>query len=186
MRRLALGGLVMVLAGLLGLRMSGFGDDPPEATTPDGPALDAYARDITLTTTDARGAIRWEARSPEARQHRDDRAWRLTAPEWQLHTDAAGPPWRGVADRGWLGPEHDHARLTGDVVMTRQRAEGPTRLRTSRMALHLPDRYAETDQRVTLIQPGGRVEAIGARLWLDERRLELLDNVEGVYDAASE
>jgi lipopolysaccharide export system protein LptC len=186
MRRLALGGLGVVLAALLGLRMAGSGDDSSGATTPDGPALNAYARDIRLTATDARGEVSWAARSPEARQHRDDRAWRLTAPEWQLHTGSANAPWRGVADRGWLGPDHDHARLIGNVVMTRQRPEGPTRLSTSRMVLHLPDRYAETDQRVTLTQPDGRVEAIGARVWLDERRLELLDNVEGVYDAVSD
>ena len=70
-------------------------------------------------------------------------------------------------------------------MMPRQPAEGRTRLTTQRLDARIPERYAETDQPVTMTRPGLRVDAVGARVWFAQERLELLDDVEGVYDAAS-
>ncbi|RZU97884.1 LPS export ABC transporter periplasmic protein LptC [Spiribacter vilamensis] len=184
MRRVAIGLLAMILATLIGWRIVGSGDDDGADTASPDPALDAYARDVTLTTTDGEGRIAWRVRSPDARHNRHDNAWRLVSPEWRMETDN-GAPWRGSSNHAWIGPERTRARLTGDVVMERQRRSGWTRLTTSLLELDIPARYAETDRAVTLTQPDTRIDAVGARAWLDERRIELLNNVEGHHDAAS-
>lgn len=184
MRRAAIGLLAMILAALIGWRMIGTDSDDRTASVGAESALAAYARDVTLTTTDVEGHVAWRVRSPNARQNRGDEAWRLAAPEWRVAT-VEGAPWRGHSDHAWIGPEQTQARLTGHVVIERERPSGMTRLTTTLLELEIPERYAETDRAVTLTQPGSRIDAIGARAWLDERRIELLNNVRGRHDAAS-
>ena len=184
MRRTTIGLLAVILTALIGWRLAGFGDDErADATRTDSP-LGAYASDVTLTTTDASGRIAWRIASPDARHNRHDGTWRLVSPEWRMGA-RDGSPWRGHSDHAWIGSDQTQARLTGDVVMERERPAGITRLTTSLLELDIPARYAETDRAVTLMQPGTRVDAVGARAWLDERRVELLNNVEGNHDAAS-
>ena len=151
MRRAATGLLAMILAALIGWRILGPGDDDRADAASTDSALGAYARDVTLTTTDTEGRVDWRVRSSNVRHDRHDDTW----------------------------------RLTGDVVMEYQRPSGMTRLTTTLLELDVPARYAETDRAVTLTQPDARIDAVGARAWLDERRIELLENVRGHYDAAS-
>ncbi|PZA00091.1 LPS export ABC transporter periplasmic protein LptC [Gammaproteobacteria bacterium 2W06] len=184
MRRRVVMLLALALAALLGWRLFGAGGDPDAVRTVTDPRLDAYARTVTLTTTNADGAISWRVRSPDARHNPREGSWRLASPDWRVETDR-GPPWRGRSNHGWIGDDDTRARLRGDVVMTRQTAEGRTRLTTQRLDARIPERYAETDQPVTMTRPGLRVDAVGARVWFAQERLELLDDVEGVYDAAS-
>ncbi|MEX0385486.1 LPS export ABC transporter periplasmic protein LptC [Spiribacter onubensis] len=158
-----------------------------EVGSPDktaGPALTAYARAIEITATDIDGRVAWQIRSPAARFYDNEDFWQLDAPEWHVTTET-GPPWLGEAVRGRSWADETRARLTGDVVMRRLGPDGETRLETQRLDLQIPERYAETDQAVTLVGPGYRVEGIGARAWLDEERIQLLENTRGRYDAAS-
>ena len=184
MRRVAIGLLAMILAALIGWRMMGPGDDAGADTASTDSALGAYARNVTLTTTDAEGRLAWQVQSPDGRYNRHDGAWRLASPEWRMETEN-GAPWRGRSNHAWIGPDQTQARLTGDVIMERQRPSGTTRLATTLLELDISARYAETDRAVTLTQPGTRIDAVGARAWLDERRIELLNNVKGHHDAAS-
>ena len=176
--------LALILAALLGWRMLGMDRDEGDTRTVVDPRLDAYARTVTLTTTNADGRVSWRVQSPDARHNPRQDSWRLISPDWRMEADQ-GAPWRGRSDHGWIGDDDTRARLRGDVVMTRRIPEGRTRLTTQRLDVKIPERFAETDQPVTMTRPGLRVDAVGARVWFDEQRLELLNDVEGVYDADS-
>jgi len=184
MRRPVIALLALVLVALLGWRMLGSPDEPTGTRAVSEPRVDAYARNVTLTTTRADGHIAWRLQSPDARHHPGEARWRLISPQWHLTTEQ-GAPWQGRSDQGWIGDDERRARLRGDVVMTRESDEGRSRLTTPRLDVRIPERYAETNRPVTLTRPGLRVDAVGARVWFDEQRLELLDDVKGVYDAVS-
>ena len=184
MRRLAIAGLAGVLALLLGWQLVFRPAPEPADDAGPTPSLAAYARSVVMTATGADGEMAWRVRSPAARYYDDADFWQLDAPRWRV-ASATGAPWRGRAEHGrsWAG--ESRARLQGNVVMQRRRPAGLTRLETERIELHIPQRYAETDRPVTLRGPGYRIRAVGARAWLDEERVELLDNARGRYDAAS-
>ena len=55
-------------------------------------------------------------------------------------------------------------------------------LTTRDVQIRLADRYLETAAPVKAVMPGGELRAVGARVWLDQERLELLSEVRGFYE----
>ncbi len=175
--------LIALLAGLLGWRLSLEERTTEAPIEPQGPLLSAYARDFVLTTTNAQGSEAYQLRAPIARYYEKQDLWQFEAPRWRIQSDQ-GPAWHGRSDFGRSWADNTQARLSGNVEIERREAEGPTRLRTERLDLLPPKRYAETDQPVTLTTPRAKVSAIGAQAWLAEDRVELLDNVRGLYESS--
>ncbi len=172
-------GLALVVAGLLMGRSGNEEQQPPIART-QGPELGAHARQVTLVTTAADGRRSWQLEADTALYYETMDAWLLTAPRWQIDT-SSGPPWNGRAERGRVWADTTRADLTGNVVMERETAAGRTRLVTASLQMRLPEHFARTDDPVTLTGPDYRVESIGARAWLREERIELLNQVRGRY-----
>lgn len=180
-RRWLVGLVLMALAvGLLTFQDTRDDGERVESAGRVGPEITAHARGVTLTTTDSAGQITWEMSATEARYYERADLWMLDQPRWRLH-DGAAPPWRGRADRGRSWADNQRADLDGNVVMQRESAEGVTILETPFLYLQVPEHYAETDRPVTLAGPDYQVDSIGARAWMREDRIELLENAEGRY-----
>jgi len=92
--------------------------------------------------------------------------------------------WRIQAESGWGAADQKTLRLEGIVTMVRTVASGksPMTVTTRDVLIHPVERYAETAARVQVATPDGNFQAVGARAWLDQQRLELLSEVRGFYD----
>ena len=92
--------------------------------------------------------------------------------------------WRLRSEQGWIAPDRQLIRLEGEVVMIRPaESDKPPLTVTTRDVLVRPDtHYAETAAPAQAVTPGGILQAIGVRAYLDQERLELLSEVRGIYD----
>jgi lipopolysaccharide export system protein LptC len=92
--------------------------------------------------------------------------------------------WRLQAEQGWIAADYQILRLGGEVVMRRTADSGkpPVTVVTRDVWVHRAERYAETAAPVHATTPGGKLNAVGARAWLDQERLELLSEVRGSYE----
>jgi len=181
----ALIGLLVILTGLLAWR--GMTPEPARDASPArlDPEITAHAQGVNLTATDETGALSYRLNALSARYYQQPDLWQLEAPRWRLTQDE-GAPWLGQANRGRVWGDATRADLRGDVVLRREENSGTTRLETTLMHLEIPERYAHTDQAVTLIGPDFQVNAMGARAWLDEERIKLLNDARGQHDAIDE
>ena len=175
-------GLLVMLAVLLAWR--GMAPKPTSDETPArlDPEITAHAEGLTLTGTDETGALAYRLSAQSARYYQQPDLWQLESPHWRLAQNE-GAPWVGQATHGRIWDDATRANLRGDVMLTREDDAGASRLETTFIQLEIPEQYAETDQAVTLVGPDFQVNAGGARVWLDQERIELLDNARGQHDA---
>ena len=178
-------GLLVILTGLLawrGMAPEPSGDGSPARLDPE---ITAHAQVLTLTATDETGALSYRVNAQSARYYQQPDLWQLETPRWHLAQDE-GTPWVGEANRGRVWDDATRADLRGDVVLERKEDTGTTRLETTFMHLEIPERYAETDRAVSLVGPDFQVTSQGARAWLDEERIELLNDARGRHGASDE
>ncbi|SEG53797.1 LPS export ABC transporter periplasmic protein LptC [Marinobacterium lutimaris] len=88
------------------------------------------------------------------------------------------------ANDGWVLDDQSEIQLAGNVEVNHNPQSGPgSLLTTSTLNVFPPRNYAETDAPATLTRNGERTESTGLEVYFDERRVELLSNVRGRYDA---
>lgn len=94
--------------------------------------------------------------------------------------------WRVKAESGWSATDRQIIRLDGIVTMIRTAASGkpPMTVTTRDIVIRAGGRYAETVAPTQVAMPNGELQTTGARVWLDQQRLELLSEVRGFYDPA--
>ena len=92
--------------------------------------------------------------------------------------------WRLVAEHGWSAADQQTLRLEGAVTAVRTLDSGKTPMTvTTRDILIRPaEQYAETAAPVRVNTPDGEMRAVGARIWFEQERLQLLSEVRGFYD----
>lgn len=98
--------------------------------------------------------------------------------------DGVTHEWRLRAEQGWLASDRQTIRLEGTTVMTRSAVSGkaPVEITTRDVTIRPTERVAETAAPVHAVTPGGELQAVGARAWLDREQLELLSAVRGHYE----
>ena len=91
--------------------------------------------------------------------------------------------WRLQAEQGWSAADQQTLRLEGAVIMIRLADSGqsPMTITTRNVIISPAQHYAETAAPLRVVTPDGELNAIGARAWLDQQRLELLSEVRGFY-----
>lgn len=88
------------------------------------------------------------------------------------------------ANNGWLLDDQSEIQLAGDVEVNHNPQSGSGSVLTTSTLNVFPQRdYAETDAPVTLTRNGERTDSTGLEVYFDERRVELLSNVRGRYNA---
>ncbi|KAF1684848.1 LPS export ABC transporter periplasmic protein LptC [Pseudoxanthomonas broegbernensis] len=142
---------------------------------------DYVLRDFELVALGKDGAESLRLRAPQLQRSRDDESLDIDAPVFLI--PAAQGPWRVRADRGWVSPDGDLARLEGDVSGHSDPAEGPpTTFRTTRLEL-LPDQdLVRTGAPVTLTRPGIMQTGTGLEANLKTRQYRLLSQVRTRYE----
>ena len=154
------------------LRQRGPGDKPP--ATPG--RSDYVLHDVELVVLDEQGKESFTLRGPRIARDPAEQAMSLATPVFLL-PDSDGDYWRVQANEGWVSPESDELRLTGDVRVTSPPGEPKVALNTEQLNV-FPDRdLASTPARVTITQPGSILQGVGLETNLATRHYELKSQV---------
>jgi len=143
---------------------------------------DYYVAGARLTQTDLQGRLEYTITAARMLHRPDLDSWLLEAPAMTLFTEA-GEPWYGRAERGRVWAGGDEAELLGDVRLWREGSalNRPVTIDTRDVHVQPPRKYAETAAPVAVRQQLSRLDGIGARIYLDQDRYELLSEVRGHY-----
>ncbi len=147
------------------------------------PRPDFFLDDFVLIAMDEQGVPKHRVSAPHMVHYRDDDSAEVQQPFVEIFR-ADLPDWQIRAQRGWIGTGASEVQLTGDVVVQRlaDPRHPPLTLRTEMLQARPDDHYLETDQAVTFLSPGWKVQALGMRSWLNEGRTVLLSEVRGIHE----
>ena len=158
-----------------------------QPTEPAAPAEvahepDYFFEDFVVTSMDTQGQPKHRLKGTRMAHYPDDDSTQIESPELELYVDAA-PAWTIIAEHGSVSSGGDQVRLEGEVRIKQHRAEEADAVSaTTRDVLIRPDdEYAETDQLVVITRGTMKLQAVGMRAFLKERRVELLSKVVGVH-----
>jgi lipopolysaccharide export system protein LptC len=148
--------------------------------------IDYFMEKFTSTVVGQGGLPLYQLAGTHIVHYPDNDTVDITAPHMVFYHQVAAPRWDVVAERGLTNSSGDEIYLLGKVVI-RQLGANP---KTSKMKILTRDvrveptaRYAETHQPATLLNNLGRTDAVGARVYLKEERIELLSQVKGNYES---
>lgn len=143
---------------------------------------DFFIEDVISTMMDAEGKPLYRLQATVIKHYPDDKSLALQAPRLEYYRQQL-PPWTAKSEAGRVYDEGRQVFLDGEVTMRRP-AEGnqpATELHTKDLIVLPEDDYAETTASVNIISGKSQLKGTGMRLYLDEGRLELLANGEGIY-----
>lgn len=165
---------------------------PPEPVVSDVETPDAYMEGVVARRMDAQGRPYQELRAARLTHFATDDRSEFEAPFVTLYR-ADGSLWTLAAERGSARGGDRDILLSGAVVIRRPHnpaqpaGRSDMELRTRDLHIHNAtgerEGYAETDQPITLVQAHGRIDAVGMKIWFEPQRVQLLSQVNGIYDA---
>ena len=185
---MTLGGRHLLPLGLLLLAAGGslwlaHLEEPPPRRA-GGHAPDFFLNDLMATALGRDGRPERRLWAREMRHYPDDDSTELLAPRLELYEEA-GPPWQLRAETAWLSGDGELLLLQGEVHIDRAAGPGsrPVQAVTYNLRVQPKERYAETDERVTLHSAASWVEATGMQAWLIRPlRIKLLSDARGHYE----
>lgn len=180
--------LIIVLLGVaaaagwwLRERIHNLEPDRQARTTPTAP--DYYMEHFTVRAMNTQGRLRYTLSADDMKHYAEDDHADLSRPH-AVFERPDGPPYVLDAERGRITSGGERVDLLGRVDIDRSGTDTLRPLHViTRDARVFPDRdYAESDQ-FTVIRSGtSQMQGTGVRAWFDERRLQLLSQVEGTYE----
>jgi lipopolysaccharide export system protein LptC len=178
MRVAGLGVLLLVLAIWSVWWVSS--DAPAPISSPQTSVVDYYLHDVRLTALGADGRPTQSLQVAAIHHFAGDVGTQLSQPELSLYP-ATGPPWRMVADSGWLDAAGEVLDLSGAVQLSRATAV-PFQLQTAALQAQLSRRYLETVHPVQIQRGWQQLQATGMQAWLQAPvKIEFLHDVTGRY-----
>lgn len=153
-----------------------------DANTSQPTTPDAFMLGMEYTNFDVRG--QWGSRVHSARvmHYPDQDTSTLETPKMVSRSGAV--TWIITANQGVARQGLKTVRLTDHVEVNRfHEARGKTlTLLTSALTAYPKRKWAETDQPVTIIQPGSTVHATGLTADINTGDVQLLSKVKGTYE----
>lgn len=184
-RRLPAATLVIALAaGLAQLLLWWFG---PAPRTHDfvGPPRSGYTlTNARVTEYNTEGRPSFHLQTPHLERREGDDSLYLNSPTFQLPAKQAGvPDWQGESLYGWVDKGGTLLKLQGPVNMQRP-AFGATpaaQIHTADVSAWPKENRLETAAPAQMVQGGTRISGIGMRANLNDKHLELLDDVHATF-----
>lgn len=184
-RRLAAGIVALaLLAGAAQLLLWWLGPAP----TPDtfaGPPRSGYTlSDFKLTQYDTDGLPSFRVRAPRLERREGDDSLYINTPVFELPSNLpAVPDWRGHALYGWVNHDGSLLKLQGPVHMERAAfADAPrTTIDTTDVTAWPKQNRLETAAPAQLVRGGTRIGGVGMRADLNDKHLELLNDVHATF-----
>ena len=109
----------------------------------------------------------------------DDNTTELHDPELEIFRQDK-PPIIVKSDKGWVTSNNDVILLSGNVYLHQDDEFGERRLEviSKDVRVLVDQKYAETDKAATLITKRQITNSVGMRAYLQEQRMEFLNNVQ--------
>ncbi|MBV1787297.1 LPS export ABC transporter periplasmic protein LptC [Marinobacterium sp. D7] len=155
----------------------------PGGSRADRGSIDFFMRDAETVYWSTDGARAREWRTPELNHYPQRERSELRQPETTMPT-ADGGIYKMRANEGWIVDDQSQIQLAGSVEVHHNPQSGPAGiLTTSSLSIFPPQNLARTDAPATLVRDGERTDTVGLEVYFDQRRIELLSNVQGRYNA---
>lgn len=157
----------------------------PKAVDFIGPPRSSYTlHNAQVSEYNAAGQPSFAVQTPHLQRREGDESLYLDAPTFRMPSNQAGvPDWQGQAQYGWINRGGSLLKLQGAVYLHRAAfADAPeTRIHTADVTAWPHDRRVATAAPALMTQGGTRISGIGMRADLDDKHLELLDDVHATF-----
>lgn len=180
--------VVLVLVGMAGITVwidnaSQVDIEATDTTEKKRHVPDYYMDNFEVTTMNVEGKPQSLLQSVKMKHFPDDDSTELAMPVMTLYR-ASGNPWVIRSERGWITANNELILLSGKVRIERTSGpqNRPVTLYTDRLRIHPDTEFAETDRPVTLLSDTRRTDAIGMRAYVQEGRIQLLNDVQVSYE----
>ncbi|HIF50640.1 MAG TPA: LPS export ABC transporter periplasmic protein LptC [Thiotrichaceae bacterium] len=145
---------------------------------------DYYMENFTTLTMNQDGTPKNRLNATYIAHYPDDNTSELHEPQLEIFRQDK-PPIIVKSDKGWITSNNDVILLSGNVYLHQNDADGNPKLEliTEDARILVGEKYAETDKATTLISKKSITTAIGMRAYLQEQRMEFLNNVQTTIEA---
>jgi lipopolysaccharide export system protein LptC len=175
---------IALAAGVAQLLLWWFGP-APRISDFVGPPRSSYTlTDARMTEYNAEGQPSFHLQSPHLERREGDDSLYLNAPTFQLPSNQAGvPDWKGQSLYGWVNKDGSQLKLQGPVEMHREAfGDAPAaRIQTADVTAWPKQNRLETAAPAQMVQGGTRISGVGMRADLNDKHLELLDDVHATF-----
>ena len=148
---------------------------------------DYFVESFTLDVTNEHGVRTYRLEGETLTHFQGDDLWLVEQP-WVVFYPDSGAPWNLRSEKGRAWNNVTEALLEGEVTIRREATADnlEANVDTAEVYLRPPSQYAETDRPAVYYREGVRIRGVGARGYLQREQLELLSEVRGNYDPATD
>lgn len=146
---------------------------------------DFFAKNVYATEYDQTGKLIHVLKTPYLLHYAYQDTSDLTTPDFTIYSSKDDKqPWHITSNTGKTIHGTDIVDLNGNVII--HQPAGPQNndvlIRTEALTVYPKKDFAQTNQLVTIEEPGVNVTAIGMKVYFKEKRVELLQSARGTYD----
>ncbi len=147
---------------------------------------DYYLENFTTLTMNQDGTPKNRLNAVYMAHYPDDNTSELHEPELKIFRKDK-PPINVKSDTGWVTSNNDVILLNGNVYLHQNDDDGKLKLEliTEDARVLVDQKYAETDKAATLISKKSTTTSIGMRAYLQEQRMEFLNNVQTTIESSA-
>ena len=146
----------------------------------DSGRSDYVLHDFELVALDELGRESFTLRAPRMAREPDARSMDMASPVFLL-PDSDRRYWTVAATRGWVAPEGDELRLTGDVRVDGPPGDSKVVMETAQLNVYPRRDTAVAPGLVTITQPGSILRGRGMETNLATKHYELKSEVHSRY-----
>jgi lipopolysaccharide export system protein LptC len=159
--------------------------EPTLITANDDRLPDFIAHDVVATETNEQGLLHNQFITPKIVHYTKNDTAFYDKPHIISYPNNEKKPWDITADHGQSVHGTKELILWGNVNIHEPESalNNDIRMTTSRLVVYPEKNYAETDQPVTFTEPGLVVNSVGMKIYFKEKRVQLLNQARGEYDA---
>ncbi len=146
---------------------------------------DYYMENFTTLTMNQDGTPKNRLNAEYMAHYPDDNTSELHEPELEIYRRDKQPIYV-ESDMGWVTSNNDVILLSGNVYLHQNDNNGELKLEliTEDARVLVDQKYAETDKAATLISKKSTTTSIGMRAYLQEQRMEFLNNVHTTIESS--
>lgn len=175
---------IALAAGMAQLLLWWFGPAPKTSDFVGPPRSSYTLTDARMIEFNAAGQPSFRLQSPHLERREGDDSLYLNSPTFQLPARQAGvPDWQGQSLYGWVNKDGSQLKLQGPVEMHREAfVNAPAaHIQTADVTAWPKQNRLETAAPAQMVQGGTRISGIGMRADLNDKHLELLDDVHATF-----
>ena len=160
--------------------------DDKEALSKIAHYPDYYMENFNTLKMNEDGAPKNHLSASYMAHYPDDNTTELDYPKLKMFRESKLPI-NVSADKGWVTSSNEVILLIGNVYLYQTNSSGEMNLElmTKDARVLIDKKYAETDKPATLINKNSITNSIGMRIYLQDQRMEFLNNVQTTIEKST-